>query len=290
MDMFMSKKVKYFIHCMKFGNFNKAAEELCITRSPLIKTISDIEYSIGEKLFIRNYNVLEPTEIAGMLYGKLMPLYDMSKAIERDLKNELSSSKLQFVFDISFPLGLVKQIISIMKIEGINFTSQRQLVNESCIKELSSSGTKIFLSLRGNISNDHTNRHKITESNLCLLLPTKMNTGELVNGSLPNIPILMYACEFSEDIQKWLTYALREKYSNLHFKTCEMDIMSMVIAVSKGHAMLILPENSALNYHVSGVDKVVIKNVLITSYIYHNAKGEAINSINKVLSIFKTFF
>lgn len=47
MDILLSKKMKYFMVTMERRNFSLADDELCITRSPLSKVITEIENRLG---------------------------------------------------------------------------------------------------------------------------------------------------------------------------------------------------------------------------------------------------
>ncbi|AKE95331.1 LysR family transcriptional regulator [Cronobacter sakazakii] len=77
MNLLISKKLKYFIVCFEAKCINSAAEQLCVTRSPLARVIYEMEEKMGGKLFIRKYNYLEPTELAITLYEKIKPVYDL---------------------------------------------------------------------------------------------------------------------------------------------------------------------------------------------------------------------
>jgi len=56
MALLMSKKLKYFIVCFETRCINHAADQLCVTRSPLTRVMYELEEKAGGKLFVRKYN------------------------------------------------------------------------------------------------------------------------------------------------------------------------------------------------------------------------------------------
>jgi len=75
MHFLLTKKLKYFMKVMEKGCLTKASEELFITRSPLGKTINELETLLGEQLFFRKHGLFKPTDYALNIYEKAEPLY-----------------------------------------------------------------------------------------------------------------------------------------------------------------------------------------------------------------------
>lgn len=105
---------------MERRNFSLAADELCITRSPLSKVITEIESWLGGKLFIRRHNDLEPTSLAWDFYHKCKPLYYKTLSLESEWSSKKKQSLLTFHFDISIPELLFRQLVMIAQVEKID--------------------------------------------------------------------------------------------------------------------------------------------------------------------------
>lgn len=85
---------------------NKACEELFITRSPLGKTINELEILFGEKLFLRRHGLFQPTDYAMEIYEKTEPLYRKIVNIEDQLSQTKNKHTTQIILDSAFPDNL----------------------------------------------------------------------------------------------------------------------------------------------------------------------------------------
>lgn len=82
--MLYNKHLDTFIKVADCGSFNKAATEMFITPSAIIKQIKALEEDIGTPLFHRSHHGLELTESGKSLYSDARLLIDSAtKAIER---------------------------------------------------------------------------------------------------------------------------------------------------------------------------------------------------------------
>ena len=82
--MLYNKYLDIFIKVADCGSFNKAATEMFITPSAVIKQIKALEEDIGMPLFHRSHHGLELTESGKSLYSDARLLIDSaSKAVER---------------------------------------------------------------------------------------------------------------------------------------------------------------------------------------------------------------
>ncbi|MDJ8004611.1 LysR family transcriptional regulator [Salmonella enterica] len=63
MNLFSSTKLKYFIAVMEEGSVSKACEKINISRTPLSRAISDLEFCLGFELFTRSKNGMIPNKI-----------------------------------------------------------------------------------------------------------------------------------------------------------------------------------------------------------------------------------
>jgi DNA-binding transcriptional LysR family regulator len=67
-------------------NFARAAEALHLTQPALSRSIAGLEAALGERLFDRTRQGVEPTSFGRMLLARAQPLVDGSVELERDFK------------------------------------------------------------------------------------------------------------------------------------------------------------------------------------------------------------
>jgi len=79
----LSKTLRYFIVTAQEQSIRTAALILCITPSPLCRTIKIFELNLGHKLFTRTNNGLKLTNYGRDLYATLLPLYQEICEIEK---------------------------------------------------------------------------------------------------------------------------------------------------------------------------------------------------------------
>ena len=79
----LSKTLRYFIVTAQEQSIRMAALILCITPSPLCRTIKLFELNLGHKLFTRTSTGLKLTSYGRDLYATLLPLYQEICEIEK---------------------------------------------------------------------------------------------------------------------------------------------------------------------------------------------------------------
>lgn len=150
MSVFISKQLKYFMVAMDKRCIAKAADVLCITRTPLSKILIDIETALGERLFTRKYNHLEPTDLARKLHCDLLPIYKAHLILEGEIKKKCNHEVLNIIFDISYPEMVYKVVSSAMK--SINFdchvTFERKVTSELMCNSDGLNKNHVIISLR----------------------------------------------------------------------------------------------------------------------------------------------
>lgn len=87
----LSKTLRYFIVTAQEQSIRLAALILCITPSPLCRTIKLFEMNLGHKLFTRTNNGLKLTDYGRELYDTLLPLYAEVTCLEKKLIKKDSS-------------------------------------------------------------------------------------------------------------------------------------------------------------------------------------------------------
>lgn len=150
MSFFISKKIRYFITVMNEKNLSQAAEKLHITRSPLGKSISDLESNIGCKLFTRNGNHLTPTEYGINLYNKINPICESIISIEERFTCKKNKNQLRIYVDDRYPKNLYDIVTTLQYIKGVNVRVERKPFNETTLLEMGDDYKSAFLTLRKN--------------------------------------------------------------------------------------------------------------------------------------------
>ncbi|MFA3763138.1 LysR family transcriptional regulator [Yersinia sp. 2466 StPb PI] len=100
----LSKTLRYFIITAQEQSIRLASMILCITPSPLCRTIKMFEISLGHRLFIRTSNGLKLTSYGRELYELLLPVYQEvceleNKILKKNTKNNISSSNFKLGMD-----------------------------------------------------------------------------------------------------------------------------------------------------------------------------------------------
>jgi DNA-binding transcriptional LysR family regulator len=81
--------LKLLIHAMTLArhrNFARAADALHLTQPALSRSIAGLEAALGEKLFDRTRQGVEPTSFGQMLLARAQPLVDDATELERDFR------------------------------------------------------------------------------------------------------------------------------------------------------------------------------------------------------------
>ncbi|NDL63684.1 LysR family transcriptional regulator [Acerihabitans arboris] len=100
----ISKTLRYFIITAQEQSIRLASIILCITPSPLCRTIKMFELSLGHKLFIRTSNGLKLTSYGSDLYATLLPVYQEvcdleNKILKKTTRNNNSSANFKLGLD-----------------------------------------------------------------------------------------------------------------------------------------------------------------------------------------------
>ena len=82
------KKLKFFLEVSKAQNFTKAAQKLCVSQPALTIAVSDLENTLGTKLFLRSRRAITLSEAGKRLYGRatklLADLDDLVDDVRKD--------------------------------------------------------------------------------------------------------------------------------------------------------------------------------------------------------------
>lgn len=239
MSAFLAKKMKYFMVTMEERNFGKAAEALCITRSPLSKAICELEEILGGSLFNRTYNNLEPTELAWHYYHKCKSIYDALHEIENEYRFKNTESPLSIKFDVSFPEILYQHIVMALQSQNISFTSERLVINLDDMENVSTHNNVIILSLREITPNASCDVDKWQGSELVLFMPDKIDTHQ------KELSFFIWKDIYSNYIKTSIAKALEDINNNIKFISHNFNFTELLYNIHLGKGCTILPRKMA---------------------------------------------
>jgi DNA-binding transcriptional LysR family regulator len=148
MSFFLSKKIRYFVTVMDARSLSQAADKLHITRSPLGKAIAELESTVGEKLFMRKGNYLEPTEVANFIYNRLKPIYESLLSLEENFSATRKGDHLRLYIDKCFPKNIFDILVGLHFNHKYSIRVERRAFSEETILELYNDPQAAFLTLR----------------------------------------------------------------------------------------------------------------------------------------------
>ncbi|MCF6214925.1 MAG: LysR family transcriptional regulator [Emcibacter sp.] len=110
-----SRRLKYFAAIYDHGTLARASEHLHVATSALSHHITNLEYDLGAKLFIREPRGMKPTAAGERLYGHARKIIRLMKDAERDMQ----ASKESLSGDVS-----VSMAYSVIKLIGVTLAKE----------------------------------------------------------------------------------------------------------------------------------------------------------------------
>jgi len=282
MGVLLAKKMKYFMVTMEVRNFAKAAEALCITRSPLSKAIFELEDYLGGKLFHRTYNSLEPTELAIEYYQKCKPIYEMLVALENECRSGNTESPLMLLFDISVPELLYQQIVMAMKSENILFNCERYVVNLSDIEEIPRKNS-IVISLREISSNAACDIDKWQGDEIVICMPNNYHIKQAKTD------IFIWKDLSTDYIQRSFSQLAKPFIPDINFIEHNLNLTGLLYNVRAGKGCTFLTRKMATMFKVDGITYLPIKDRRPTIHLYHGNQKSVNKFIHQLKNVINTF-
>ena len=103
-----------FMTVVEAGSVTSAATRLNISKSVISKRISDLEAALRVELFHRSTGSVKPTELAWLLYERIVPLIQgMNEATEGlSQRTDELSGRLRMVAPVSFGTNFLGHVIA----------------------------------------------------------------------------------------------------------------------------------------------------------------------------------
>lgn len=282
MGILLSKKMKYFMVTMEKRSFGLAADDLCITRSPLSKVISEIEGWIGGKLFIRRHNDLEPTSLAWDFYHKCKPLYYKLLSLESECSSKKVDTALSFHFDISIPEVLFRQLTMIARAEKIDATFTREYIDMRGEEQLKYKNNHVIFSSRALIYNQQIEQNS-WEGCPIILLSSKYADPNVRNN------VFVFKDKYVDITREQYSYILSHSNIVPSFIEHEYDISTLLYAVRSGKGSLLMPQKMAQLHKSDDIYYHQIEGYYPRIYLYANIdkkKQAILTKFKEILSLF----
>lgn len=282
MGALLAKKMKYFMVTMEERNFAKAAEVLCITRSPLSKAICELEDYLGGKLFTRTYNSLEPTELAFDYYQKCKPIYEMILALENECRSINVDIPLTIIFDISVPELLYQQIVMAMKSENLIFNCERYVINLSDIDDVTRKHM-LIVSLREIASNTHCEVDKWQGDEIVICKPANYQS------KIDTLSIFIWKDLTSNYLQRSFSQLVKGYFPDIMFIEHNFSLTGLLYNIRAGKGCSLLTRKMATMFKVDGVEYLPVKDIRPMIYMYHATDKKMNKTILQIKSIINHF-
>jgi len=282
MGVLLAKKMKYFMVTMEMRNFAKAAEALCITRSPLSKAIFELEDYLGGKLFNRTYNSLEPTNLAIEYYQKCKPIYEMILALESECCTRSTENPLTLLFDISVPELLYQQIVMALKSENILFNCERYVISLTDTDEIIHNNT-LIISLREISPNASCEVDKWQGDEIVVC----MADGYLKKHD--KMHIFIWKDLSTNYLQRSFYRIAKELCYDVSFLEHNLNLTGLLYHIRTGKGCAFLTRKMATMFKVDGVVNTPVKDRRPTVYLYHSNHKKmttVISQVKKMINLF----
>lgn len=263
MGIFLSKKMRYFMVIMETKNFGRAAEALCITKSPLSKVLSELEYSLGGKLFIRKYNGLDPTALAWDCYNRCLPAYQRLMAFEEEFTNLAQDSYTSIHFDMSVPYSFFHYMQRIVHPENLKFQIKREVVTSEDLLSINCKHNAAIISFR---QLETENRSFCDTWHGCHHVILHRTS----NDNCYNNKFFVWKDQYTHYHKSRIKEILSFTDIEPDFIEHNHDLFSLLSFIREGKGMILSTEKLANFVRLEGIDIEVIDRSYIRCFTYHN--------------------
>jgi DNA-binding transcriptional LysR family regulator len=287
MNILLSRQFRYFVKVMETRCLNQAAEELCITRSPLGKIISELERRCGEALFIRKYNELIPTPAALALYRRLKPVYDILATLENEFDKKQAHPTLDIIFDMSVPVVFCHHFAGMLKAEEVTASCRRIDVAAEDVSSLMMNPGAVLISYRTHMLPASTLSMVMPPEGLLMNIPAGLDDQDMLDPEIMGrLPLLRKKDRFSgEGFSGYLQHLLKSRYPELNFQETDDELATMMYRVAAGKALVLMPERMARAFAFPGIRKCQVPDVEISLTVHYHKKLAGSASLKAFLDI-----
>lgn len=272
---------------MEYKCLTKASEILFITRSPLGKTISELETLLGEKLFIREHGLYQPTHFAQEVYEQALPLYQKLLNLEEYLINSCHSRRINIILDDSFPDNLADIMYSSLSKTEFIFHFSRKTINQDIIDSMAPGPDALFITLKNLVPDSDTQRQNATSSSFLLVSNHPIDSPR---ESIKNTPLLFRSNMAGTNVgypgsllQKKLGFTPKIRYIN-------GTVFDCLLMTGKGSGLMLLPLKTCALININRNNTLLLDELKLTTYFYYRQKARNRKEINAIINHIAALF
>ncbi|EBV3755393.1 hypothetical protein DOJ06_24070 [Salmonella enterica subsp. enterica serovar Bareilly] len=295
MDFLVNKKMKVFVTLMETGCFNLAASRLFITRTPLTRTLSEIEKQLNTNLFIRKQGQLLPTPFAYDLFNKIIPHYRYLDNLDKSIDPNLEKKKVKIIIDDTYPDVMKEMILSLLKQYKLAVSTVIESIDREILSSTTLSANSIIISARNyGIQIEHMQKRTLNKSGVILIMSKEIyNNGMPDTSAISNTPILLRDSAKLFNLSKIYDFFEHQfGVFNPVFDFNNMTFFESLHAMKTGKALLLLPSYICNMLDINKSHGFYINNITISTYAYFaketENKTKTLKMINEINHMFKS--
>lgn len=285
MHFLLTKKLKYFMTVMEKKCLTKASEDLFITRSPLGKTINELETLLGEKLFMREHGLYEPTPFAQELYEHALPLYQRLIYLENYFINSAQGKYVNVLLDEAFPDNVADVLISCLSKSEYLLHIHRVRICQDDLDNISPDTLIISIydfCVEGDIVNEQT-----YSSTLLLIVNKMLRENE---EGLSKVPLLIRS-NMAGIANGILTACLQKNFGFTPKIRCvNGTVFDSLLMVGKGSGIMLLPIRTCELMNINRDHTIMLDNLKFKVNYYYGKVTKNRKEINNIIKHINTLF
>jgi DNA-binding transcriptional LysR family regulator len=287
MHFLLTKKLKYFMTVMEKKCLTKASEDLFITRSPLGKTINELETLLGEKLFLREHGLYEPTLFALEVYEQALPLYHKLLNLEEYLLNSSQSRRINIILDTTFPDNLADIIFSSLNKTGFIFHLSRKTLIQDDIDNIESGADTLFITHKDLPAEPDIQAQHVFTSSILLVMNNAVKASP---EDLLNVPLIFRSNviganigRITSELKKTLGFIPKIRYIN-------GSIFDCLLMAGKGSGMMLLPLKTCELININRENTLLLNDLKLKINYYYRKKAKNKKEINAIINHITALF
>lgn len=287
MHFLLTKKLKYFMTVMEKKCLTTASEALFITRSPLGKTINELETLLGEKLFLREHGMYEPTLFAQEVYEQALPLYHKLLNLEEYLLHSCQSRRINIILDTAFPDNLADIICSSLNKTDFLFHLSRKPLIQDDIDNIEPGPDTLFITHKDLAAEPEIQEQHAFTSSVLLVMNDAVKS---VPEDLLNVPLIFRSNmvganigRITSELQKNLGFSPKIRYIN-------GSIFDFLLMTGNGSGMMLLPLKTCELININRENTILLNNLKIKMNYYYRKKTKNKKEINAIINHIAALF
>ena len=278
MHFLLTKKLKYFMTVMEKKCLTKASEELFITRSPLGKSINELEVMLGDKLFFRKHGLYQPTHFAQNIYDKTLPIYKEILLLEEDLLRANKKKKMSVVVDKEFPDNVADVIVSSITKSDFFCEIKRGEISQEYIDSSMLSPDTVFITNSRFVTTEDIDYVESNSSAFLLIINKALKNN---NKNLENLPLLIRKNLSNKSHKNLMLYLNKMLGFTPKINYVEGDVFDCLLMAGNGMGMMLLPLKTCELINISREHTILLSKARIITNFYYRKKSK--NELKEII-------